>query len=127
MKFDIFNDIRGSLISIDLLKLEFIPKRVFSVFSVPKNEIRGNHAHYNTKQLVICLEGEIIVGMDDGNCLKEIIISPGESVFIDNLVWDYQKFLTDNSHILVICSTTYNQNDYINDKDEFYKIINDNN
>lgn len=95
---------------------------VFSVFDVPKGEIRGNHSHYNTIQLIICIKGEVIVGLDHGDRKEEIKILPGQSVLVDKLVWDWQKFLTGDDHILVLCSTPYDIQDYILDKDEFYRL-----
>jgi quercetin dioxygenase-like cupin family protein len=120
--FNIIKDKRGSLMPIEFSKLSFIPVRVFSVFDVPKGEIRGNHSHYNTIQLIICIKGEVIVGLDHGNRKEEIKILPGQSVLVDKLVWDWQKFLTGDDHILVLCSTNFDKNDYIEDRENFYKI-----
>ncbi len=122
--FKIYEDERGKLLPIEFSKLNFIPKRIFSVYDVPKDEIRGEHAHYNTIQLIVCIKGRVIVGLDDGHKKTEIEISSGESVFVDKLVWDWQKFLTGDDHILVLCSTEYNIDDYILDKQFFYKIKN---
>lgn len=120
--FNIIKDKRGSLIPIEFSKLSFKPVRVFSVFDVPKGEIRGNHSHYNTIQQIICIKGEVIVGLDYGDKIEEIKILPGQSVLVDKLVWDWQKFLTGHDHIIVLCSTNFDKNDYIEDREIFYKI-----
>jgi quercetin dioxygenase-like cupin family protein len=124
--FDMIKDKRGSLIPIEFSKLSFIPVRVFSVFDVPKGEIRGNHAHYNTIQQIICIKGEVIVGLDYGDKIEETKILPGQSILVDKLVWDWQKFLTGEDIILVLCSTPYDIQDYILDKDEFCRLKNNN-
>ena len=54
---------------------------------------------------------------------EEHIIDQGETIFIDKLVWDFQKFLTGDDVMCVVSSTNYNISDYIFDKNEFYKIV----
>jgi hypothetical protein len=122
--FKVFKDYDGSLLPIDFKELPFIPKRLFVVSDVPKGYVRGNHAHYETKQLLICLKGEILVHIDNGKYQEEHIIKENEYVLVNNLVWDFQKFLTGNDSLLVICSTEYDKNDYIEDVKKFKTIAN---
>ena len=119
-----FEDVRGGiLIPIEFNTLKFTPKRIFTVNDVPKNSIRGEHAHYQTEQLLLCVQGKIIVGLDDGYQNKEYELHSGQSIYIDKMIWDYQKFMTGNDFMVVIASTNYDSSDYINDKQEFYRII----
>lgn len=104
--------------------LPFEPKRIFTVSNVPKNNIRGNHSHYITKQLLVCVYGSILVGLDDGFKKQEITISDGQYILIENLIWDWQKFLTGNDFMLVFCSTPYDIKDYIFDYNQFLSIKN---
>jgi len=124
-KIKIFTDERGgNLIPFEFKNLPFEPKRLFTVSNVPKNNVRGNHAHFNTQQFLICIFGKILVGLDDGKTKYETILSEGEFVLIKNLVWDYQKFLTGNDYIVVMCSTEYDIKDYIFDYNYFISYIN---
>ena len=41
------------------------------------------------------------------------------------MIWDYQKFLSEDSVLLVLCSTQFDENDYIGDIDEFKRLVND--
>jgi len=120
----LFRDIDGSLLPVEFSSIKFVPRRIFMINDVPKGVIRGNHAHYETEQLLICTKGEILVFLDDGSKKTETILREGESIYVDKLVWDYQQFLTGNEMLTVICSTEYNAKDYINDIREFYKITN---
>ena len=61
-----FDDRRGSLLPFEFNNLDFESKRIFIVNQVPTGEIRGNHSHYKTKQLLICLNGKCEVICDDG-------------------------------------------------------------
>lgn len=124
IKNNIFTDIRGGdLIPIEFYNLKFKPKRIFTVSGVPKNHIRGEHAHYETEQLLICVRGEILVGLDDGKNITETILKKGEAIYIDKMIWDYQQFLTGDEFMVVLSSTNYDPSDYINDKLYFYKKI----
>jgi dTDP-4-dehydrorhamnose 3,5-epimerase-like enzyme len=120
-----YTDVRGGiLIPIEFNTIKFSPKRIFSVNDVPKNSIRGEHAHYKTEQLLVCVQGKIIVGLDNGKICEEYELNPGEAIYIDKMIWDYQKFITGNEFMLVLASTNYDPLDYINDKKEFYRIVN---
>lgn len=112
----------GSLFPIEFSNLSFIPKRVFFVTNVPKGEIRGLHAHYETQQYLICVQGQIEVFLFDGKVEKSSILLPGEYVFVDKMIWDSQKYLTGNDIMLSLCSTSYDKRDYIIDREAFREI-----
>jgi dTDP-4-dehydrorhamnose 3,5-epimerase-like enzyme len=120
-----FDDKRGSLIPIEFDNLPFIPKRVFVVNNVPINEIRGNHSHFKTKQLIICTNGTVDVILHDG--VKETIYSltKNQQILVPELIWDSQKFTSENTEIMVLCSTSFDKNDYILDF-EFFKTFKSN-
>jgi dTDP-4-dehydrorhamnose 3,5-epimerase-like enzyme len=117
-----YEDDRGSLLPIEFSDIPFTPKRIFVVNNVPQNTIRGNHSHHKTQQLLICLNGEIEVILYDGFDEKIILLKKNERYLIESLIWDSQKFLTENSELLVICSTSYDINDYILNLKEFKNI-----
>lgn len=122
---NVFTDSRGGyLIPIEFNKLTFIPKRVFTVSDVPQGQIRGDHAHHQTEQLLLCVKGEILVYLDNGSEKTETLLTNGQSIHIPSMVWDSQKFLTGNEFMLVLASTSYDINDYILDKNMFYKLTN---
>jgi dTDP-4-dehydrorhamnose 3,5-epimerase-like enzyme len=120
----IFNDSRGTLIPIDFDDLPFLVKRIFIVNEVPINCVRGNHSHYKTKQFLICINGNVEVTLHDGKIENKYNLVKGEGVLIPELIWDSQKFLKENSEIMVLCSTKYDINDYIFDFETFKKIKN---
>ena len=114
---------RGSLFPIEFSDLPFQPKRIFIIKDVPKNAQRGGHAHYETMQYLVCIKGEILVHLQyDASKWEEITLFENQSVLIKNMVWDWQKFKTDNDVLLVLCSTSFNKSDYIEDFDEFKKL-----
>ena len=118
----LFEDNDGTLMPIEFKHIKFEPKRVFIITGVPKDVIRGNHAHYETEQLLVCVSGNILVVLDDGKNVTETNLKKGETIYVGKMVWDYQKFLTGNEVMIVMCSTNYNPKDYIEDINEFHRI-----
>lgn len=114
----------GSLIPIEFKDLPFIPKRIFIVSNVPKNAERGQHAHFETQQILICLKGKILVKLYNGKSLDEFHLNEKEGIFVDKMIWDSQVFLTGDDILLSICSTNYDKKDYIENMKEFEEIIN---
>jgi UDP-2-acetamido-3-amino-2,3-dideoxy-glucuronate N-acetyltransferase len=118
-----FDEERGYLLPITFSEdLNFIPKRLFIVNSVQSNDVRGNHAHYTTKQLLICTNGNVNVTLDTGYTKKTTLLTKGQSIQIPELVWDSQEFLSITSAIAVLCSTEYNIKDYILDYTTFLQL-----
>jgi UDP-2-acetamido-3-amino-2,3-dideoxy-glucuronate N-acetyltransferase len=112
-------DNRGSLLPIEFNTLPFEPKRIFIVNNVPLNEIRGEHSHYVTKQLIVCTKGIVKVLLDDGLFINEYVLYKNQSILINEMIWDAQQFLTEDAEIMVLCSTNYDITDYIMDYAEF--------
>ena len=123
MNIQIFEDERGSLLPVEFKDLEFTPKRLFFINNVPQLVERGGHAHFKTKQILICVGGSVEVLLDDGKEKKTHLLSQGQSILIPEMVWDSQRFLDKDTEILVLCSTLYDKEDYIFDYDDFVKLI----
>jgi dTDP-4-dehydrorhamnose 3,5-epimerase-like enzyme len=116
-------DFRGNLYPIDFQDLPFKPRRIFFVSDVPAGCIRGEHAHHVTKQLLYCIKGEIEVTLENVQTQPvSYVLTQGNFLFVDKLVWDSQKFLTGDDVLMVIASTEYNKDDYILDKKEFKRM-----
>lgn len=124
VKRKVFTDERGGdLLPIEFNSLPFIPKRVFSVSNVPAGSIRGEHAHFETQQILFCVSGEILVGIDYGSHKTETLLKMGDSILVDKMAWDWQKFMTGNEFMFVLCSTNYDKSDYIEDLSLFYSFV----
>lgn len=118
-----FKEDDGVLVPIEFSKLPFTPKRIFYVCNVPEYEERGNHAHYQTEQLLICVKGKIKVKLHNGYHPYEKTLHPHEFCHVKSMVWDSQVFLTGDDVLLSICSTEYDKNDYIEDFDRFLSLV----
>ena len=114
----------GNLIPIESgTDVPFDIKRVFYVHSVNDQNDRGKHAHYETNQILICLQGEVDVTVDDGHMKKVITLNKkNQAVLVPEMIWDEQIYKTDDTILLVLCNTRYDVDDYINDYNEFKKL-----
>lgn len=112
----------GCLLPIEFFDLEIEPRRIFIVKDVPVGVCRGDHAHYENIQILYCIKGKIEVVLFDGVEEEIGLLNENEYVLVDKLIWDSQKFVEENSVLLVISSTSYDKDDYIFDKEEFIKI-----
>lgn len=118
-----FRNKTGILTPIEFNNIPFTPKRSFIVQNVPAGDIRGRHAHFTTKQLITCLRGEIVVGLHDGQTLTQTKLRQNDFIFIDNLIWDYQIYLTGDDILWSLCSTPHDEKDYIKDFNLFLEVI----
>ena len=80
------------------------------------------HAHRTTQQVLTCLRGQIKVRLDDGEEVAHTTLNQNERIFVDKMVWDSQCFMTDDSILMSICSTSYDIDDYILDYQIFRKL-----
>lgn len=118
-----YSDDRGTLVPIEFEGLPFIPKRVFYVIDVPPYGERGNHAHKEGEQILVCVKGKIDVQMmsaDGGTHVYELL--PGECLYVDKMIWTKEYFQQHGSVLMVLCSHAYDVNDYITDFDEFKRL-----
>lgn len=94
-------------------------KRVFWVYGVREGDIRGLHAHKNSKQILICLNGSIAVTCDDGTRRTESILdSPRIGLYIPPMIWSEQIYSKD-SVLLVLSDSYYDESDYIREYQQF--------
>ena len=66
------SDEGGSMTVVSSRIIPFQVERVFSISS--KNKIRGNHAHKDCTQFIVCLSGSLDVFVDDGLTKQKYIL-----------------------------------------------------
>jgi dTDP-4-dehydrorhamnose 3,5-epimerase-like enzyme len=115
------SDERGFLvIAEDGHQIPFPIKRLFSATGVPSEIFRGDHAHRELHQLLICLSGSVEVTCDDGDAKKVVILdSPASALHIPPAIWSKQVYQDERSVLLVLCDSLYNKDDYLRDYGQF--------
>ena len=115
---------RGELSAIEENNVPFSFKRVFAV-KANTGDIRGNHAHIKCKQFMLCLNGEIEIIVDDGLSKKNFILNkPDIGVYVPNEIWSIQRYLRDESVLMVICDLDFDEKDYLRKYEDFKNFIN---
>lgn len=119
-------DLRGNLSAGEFERnMPFTPQRYFLVFMVPSGKVRGEHAHRECHQFLVCIKGSCAVVADDGFNRQEISLDrPSKGVYLPPMVWGVQYKYTNDAVLLVFASHYYEANDYIRDYDQFMDIIN---
>jgi len=104
--------------------IPFDIKRTYWIYDVPGGETRGGHAFKEQKELIIVLSGSLDVVVFDGH--EEKIFSLNRSyygLYIPNGLWRHMDNFATNTVAMVVSSTSFNENDYIREKDEYKKIF----
>ena len=117
-------DPRGNLSFIESNNhIPFKIKRVFWIYDVPGGKFRGSHAYRETEEFIVALSGSFAVHLDDGN--EERIFELNRSyygLYVPKLVWRSLNNFSTNSLCLILSSTIYNEDDYINDYSSFKEL-----
>lgn len=98
-------------------------KRVFTV-TARANDIRGGHAHKQCAQLLVCLSGAILVSCDNGVDVIDFTLDcMGTGLLIPPGIWATQRYIEDNSVLMVLCDRGYEKDDYIRVREDFTASI----
>ncbi len=118
-------DLRGRLSFAELGNgLPFSPKRYFLVYGVPSREVRGEHAHRELEQFLVCVQGEVTAIVDDGRSREEVKLNrPNLGLYIPPRVWGIQYRYSADAVLLVLASSPYDTEDYIRDYDDFIELV----
>jgi hypothetical protein len=115
------SDTRGSLTVGEVpTEVPFSPARYFAVFGVPSIELRGEHAHKQCKQFLICLHGSCRVLLDDGTRRCEVTLDrPDMGIYMPEMIWGTQYRYSPDAVLFVFASRPYEDDDYLRTYEEF--------
>ncbi len=104
--------------------IPFEIKRTYWIYDVPGGEIRGGHAFREQDEFIVVLSGSLDVMVYDGE--KENKFSLNRSyygLFIPKGLWRFMENFATNTLALVVSSTSFDENDYIRDKDQYIQFL----
>ena len=103
--------------------IPFEIRRVYYIFDVIKNAVRGKHAHKNTKQILFCIQGSITVILDNGKDKEAITLNkPNLGLYLDTMMWHEMVAFKPGTILLVLASEKFTEEDYIRDYKEYLKF-----
>ncbi|HWL01033.1 MAG TPA: FdtA/QdtA family cupin domain-containing protein [Microbacteriaceae bacterium] len=104
-------------------QVPFPVERIFTVFGVPEDEVRGTHAHRACHQFLIAAAGRVTAVVDDGERTAEVVLDrPEVGLYLPPLTWGGQRQYAPGTVLLVLASHPYDRADYIEDHDEFLRV-----
>lgn len=120
-------DMRGNLCAAEWHReFPFLPRRVFYVYDVPNTRVRGEHAHKECHELLICVKGSLVVVVDDGRTRAEYILDqPWLGLYLPPKIWRIHYKYSSDAVLMVFASHEYDADDYIRNYDEFLKSARD--
>lgn len=96
-------------------------QRVFAI-RAEKGTMRGNHAHRQCTQVLVCLHGKVAVRCDDGDSSRTVELDrPSRALLIPPSIWAEQTYLESPTLLMVLCDRPFEEEDYIRDRAEFEK------
>lgn len=120
----LLGDERGSLSVIESNhSIPFDIMRVFYIYGTAQGIRRGFHAHYTTRQALICVSGSCKVYLDNVKRKTDIHLdSPTRVLILEPNDWHEMYDFSPDCVLLVLASHLYDAEDYIRDYDKFVEV-----
>jgi UDP-2-acetamido-3-amino-2,3-dideoxy-glucuronate N-acetyltransferase len=120
-RFAQFRDHRGGLTVGEFAQhIPFVPQRYFLVYDVPAAEVRGQHAHRECHQFLVCVRGSCTATADDGVTQETFVLdSPATGLYMPPMTWGSQREYSADAVLLVFASHSYDPADYMDDYAEW--------
>lgn len=116
-------DPRGNLSFIEEEKhIPFRIERTYWIYDVPGGQVRGGHAFKEQQEFIVAISGSFDVIINQGDEQKTFTLNRSYSgLYIPAGIWRQMDNFSTNSLAMVLSSTSYSDNDYIRDYNEFLK------
>ena len=99
-------------------------KRIYYVYNVPVDSLRGGHAHRDLEQVVFALSGSFRMTVDDGRKRQEYYLrNPRKGIYMSRLVWREMDQFSQGAVCMVLASHAFDETDYLRDYDEFLAVV----
>jgi dTDP-4-dehydrorhamnose 3,5-epimerase-like enzyme len=99
-------------------------KKVLSITGMKSEDARGGHTHHKTQQILICTNGRCIVDLDDGKNKASVVLDkPNKGLLLFPYVWHVMRDFKENTSLLVIADTEYDEKDYIRKYEDFIQQL----
>jgi hypothetical protein len=129
--------------------LPFEIGKVLVMSDIRTDDVRGNHAHHETEEILVALTGGCTVDLDDGKGRKESVhLSSSEdrgqktedssqssvigrqsseikALLLFPHIWRVMRDFEPGTTLMVVANIKYDEKDYIRDRAEFEKISKD--
>ena len=99
--------------------------RNYWIYDVPSGMWRDGHAFKQQEEFIVALSGSFDIVVNDGKQEHKFHLSrPQIGLYIPRMTWRHIDNFSTNSVALVLSSTTYDPDDYIENYDEYVTLKN---
>lgn len=106
-------DQRGSLTVLEN-QLPFSIKRVYWIYDVNSEQVRGGHRHHETIQAMVCLHGQAVVIVKKHDKEEVFLLDkPNKVLLLEPEDWHQMQQFKNNAILFVAASHEYDAKDYI--------------
>lgn len=118
-------DPRGNLSFLEGNKhIPFEIKRAYWIYDVPGGETRGGHAFKEQQEFIIAMSGSFDVEIDTGVRKRKFSLNRSYmGLYVPAGSWRQMLNFSTNSIALVLASTSFHDNDYIRNFDDFRTFV----
>lgn len=96
--------------------IPFHVARLFYMYGMARDTIRGGHAHRECAQFLIAQEGEFSIELNDGTSTQSLLLRhPHEGLYIPPGIWVTLKSLSERGVVTALASAPYVESDYLRD------------
>lgn len=100
--------------------IPFEIKRVYYIYGVEKDAVRGHHAHNKLHQILIPVSGSLKIKVKHHYGEQEYTLDdPSTGLYVGPNIWREMYDFSEDAVLLVLASDIYDPDDYIRDYDRF--------
>jgi len=120
---------RGVLSAVEgSLDVPFEIKRVFYMHGTPVSIERGGHAHRDTHQVVISVNGRFLMDLSDGIDTRSFeLMDPNKGLYIPPMTWVRLYDFTPGAVALVLADTHYDRGKSLRIWEDFIRAVHETN
>lgn len=124
IRFPSFVEGSGTLVALEgEVDVPFPIVRVFTISGMAADSVRGRHALFACRQVIVCLHGVCDVHCDDGREARTVRLdAPNLALDLPPGIWRELTGRTDDTAVMVLCDHAYDATDYVNEIDEFRRL-----
>lgn len=112
----------GTLCQLQYPDIPFEFQRAYFIYGVSVGAIRGAHTHKETIQVLFCIQGDIIIALDDGKRQEKVLLNkPNVGVLLEPGVWHEMQDFKKDTILLVLASHKHDPADYVRSYEDFLK------
>ena len=104
--------------------LPFEIRKVLFMSDIGTGDVRGNHAHFETEEILVCLRGACTVDLDDGLGRRESVRLDrrDRALLLFPHVWRVVREFAPGTELLAVAGHAYDERDYIRERARFEEL-----